>query len=164
MLAALPHYRSCTNLHHSVYLDQNGYRRKNSHHRRKIPRSEELYAHTYIRLAYSRFDMIELPKCYRLGRVACQAEVESALESALCVGQVEVHLFLCVSSMSVDSLWCHSGKEGTRIFGFDEALPRVFVLQLSPFYARKLNTPLVLFLDLGARFHNEIFRFLYCGA
>jgi hypothetical protein len=28
---------------------------------------------------------------------------------------------------------------------------------------RKLNTPLLLFSNLGAWFLNEIFRFLYCG-
>ena len=32
------------------------------------------------------------------------------------------------------------------------------------FMPRKLNTPLLLFSDLGAWFLNEIFRFLYCGA
>jgi len=31
------------------------------------------------------------------------------------------------------------------------------------FMLRKLNTPVLLFLDLGAWFFNEIFRFLYCG-
>jgi len=32
------------------------------------------------------------------------------------------------------------------------------------FMPRHLNTPLLLFSDLGAWFLNEIFRFLYCGA
>ena len=32
------------------------------------------------------------------------------------------------------------------------------------FMPRKLNTPLLLFFDLGAWCLNEIFRFLYCGA
>jgi hypothetical protein len=32
------------------------------------------------------------------------------------------------------------------------------------FMPRKLNTPLLLFSDLGAWFLNEIFRFLYCSA
>jgi len=58
--------------------------------------------------------------------------VELALESALCVGRVEVHLFPCVSSMSADSLGCHFGNEGSRPFGFDEALPGVPVSQPSP--------------------------------
>jgi len=76
-----------------------------------------------------------------VGPVACLAEVESALESALCVGQVEVHLFLCVSSMSADSLRCHFGKEGCRTFGYDEALPGVFVSQASPFCAKETQHP-----------------------
>ena len=78
---------------------------------------------------------------YRLGRVACRAEVESALESALCVRRVEVHLFLCVSSVSADYLWCHGGKAGSRTFGFDEALPGVFVSQPPPFYAQETQHP-----------------------
>ena len=73
--------------------------------------------------------MVELWKCYPLVRVECLAEVESALESTLCVGRVEVHLFLSMSSVSGDSLRCDVGKEGRRTFGFDEALPGVFVLQ-----------------------------------
>jgi hypothetical protein len=32
------------------------------------------------------------------------------------------------------------------------------------FMPRKLNTPFLLFSDLGAWFLNAIFRFLYCGA
>jgi len=50
-----------------------------------------------MRLGNWRFQKVELRKCYRLGRmgrVACRADVQSALESALCVGRVEVHLFL----------------------------------------------------------------------
>ena len=70
-----------------------------------------------------------------MGRVACRAVLESAHEFALCVGRVDVHLFLCVSSMFADSLRCHFGKEGGRTFGFDKALPGVFVSQPSPFCA-----------------------------
>jgi len=67
--------------------------------------------------------------------------VESALGSAHCVSRVEVHLFLCISSESADSMRCHFGKEGSRTFGFDEALPGVFVLQPSPFYAQETQHP-----------------------
>jgi hypothetical protein len=79
--------------------------------------------------------------CYRLGRVACRAEVESGLESTLCIGRVDVPLFLSVSSMSGDSLLCHFGKEDSRVFGFDEALPSVIVSQLSHFCAQELQHP-----------------------
>jgi len=43
------------------------------------------------------------------GGVACRAVGKSGLESALSVGRVEVHLYLCVSSVSADSLRCHFG-------------------------------------------------------
>jgi hypothetical protein len=41
----------------------------------------------------------------------------------------------------VDSLQCHFGKEGSRTFGFDEALPGVFVSPPSPFYAQETEHP-----------------------
>jgi hypothetical protein len=44
-------------------------------------------------------------------------------------------IFLCVSSMSADSLWCQFGKEASRTSGFNEALPGVFVSPPSPFDA-----------------------------
>jgi len=75
------------------------------------------------------------------GGVACRAVVESALGSTLCVGRVEVHLFRCISSVSVDYLRCHFGKEGSQTFGFDEALPGVSVLQPSPFCAQETQHP-----------------------
>jgi len=36
---------------------------------------------------------------------------------------------------------CHFGKEGSRAFGYDEALPGVFVSQPSPFYAQETLHP-----------------------
>jgi len=67
--------------------------------------------------------------------------VESALESALCVGRVEVHLYLCVSGVSADSLRCHLGKEGSWAFSVDESLPGVFVSQPSPVYDQETHHP-----------------------
>jgi hypothetical protein len=43
--------------------------------------------------------------------------------------------------MSADSLRFHFGKEGTRTFGFDEALLGVFVSQPSPCYAQETQHP-----------------------
>ena len=91
--------------------------------------------------AYVPLQNDELRKCYRLGRVACQAVVEPALECALCVGRVEVHLFLYVSSVSADPLRCHFGKKGSRTFGFDEALLGVFVSYPSAFCAQQTQHP-----------------------
>ena len=72
---------------------------------------------------------------------ALESALESALDSAVCVVWAEVHLFLCVSSGSADSLRCHFGKEGSRAFGYDKALPGVFVSQPSPFYALETEGP-----------------------
>ena len=55
---------------------------------------------------------------YWLGRVVFQAEVASALELALelaleiavCISWAEVHLFLCISSMSADSVQYDVGE------------------------------------------------------
>jgi hypothetical protein len=52
--------------------------------------------------------------------LALESAVESALDSAVCVGWADVHLFLCVSSGSEDCLGCHCGKEGIRASGFNE--------------------------------------------
>ena len=73
--------------------------------------------------------------------VAFRSVVASALESAVCIISVEVHLFLCVSSMSADSLGCHCGRKGIRQCGFEEAWPGVFLSQPSPFYALETQNP-----------------------
>jgi len=83
----------------SAYLDQNRYRAGypgQMHLDRNIPHREELYVNTYIRPAQWWFGNVQLWKCYWLGRVACRPEVASALESSVCVGRVEAHLFLCI--------------------------------------------------------------------
>ena len=71
----------------------------------------------------------------------CPAEVESALESALNVRRVEVHLFHCVTSVSADGLRCHFGREGSWTFGYDEALPGVIVSQPSHLGAQETQHP-----------------------
>jgi len=99
--------------------------------------------------AHWQFGSVELPHCYRVAQVAFWAEValvqksalESAVESAVCVGWVEVHLFLSMSSVSVDCLPCHEGKEGIHPFDFDEASPGVLLSQPSPFYALETQYP-----------------------
>ena len=55
--------------------------------------------------------------------LAFWAEVASALESAVSISRVEMHQFLCVSSMSADSLQCHFGKKSIRPAGFDTEWP-----------------------------------------
>jgi len=78
--------------------------------------------------------------------------------------QGEVHLFLCVSSVSADSLRRHFGEEGGRHLVMTKYCRVSLYRSLHLCMPRKLNTPLLLFSDLGAWFLNEIFRFLYCGA
>jgi len=125
-----------------------------------------MYVNTHIQPANWWFPGFEIWKCYRLRRVVFRAEVESALEPALecpvCVRWAEVHLFVCVSRVCADFLWCHVVKGSIRACGFDEAQPGVFLSHLHLLIPKKLNTPLVLFSDLGARFLDQILRFLYC--
>jgi len=73
--------------------------------------------------------------------VAFQGTVASALVSSVCVTWWQVHLVLCVSSVSADCLGCHWYKEGICPFDFDEALPGVLLLPPSPFYALETQHP-----------------------
>jgi hypothetical protein len=43
--------------------------------------------------------------------------------------------------MSADTLQSHFGKDGSQPCGLDEALPVVFVLQPSTFYAQQTQHP-----------------------
>jgi len=72
---------------------------------------------------------------------ALELNLELALKSALCVGLAEVHLFLCVSSVSTDSLRRHVGKQGIRACGVEEALLGVFVSQPSPVHDQETQHP-----------------------
>jgi len=166
LLAASPRNRLCTLLHRSADLDRNWYRAEYPRHRRKIPHREGPYANWYIRPAHWRFQEVELWKCYRLvrvWRVVCRADVESAQESALCVGRVEVNLFLCISSVSANSVRRHFGKEGSQTYDFDEALPGVFVSQPSLCHALESQHPACSLLGPRRWFRNKIFGVLYRG-
>ena len=58
----------------------------------------------------------------------------------------EVHLCLCITSVTADYLLCHFGKEGSRLFDFHESLPGVFLSPPSPCYAQEtqlLASPLL---------------------
>jgi hypothetical protein len=61
-----------------------------------------------------------------------------ALELAHRIGWVQVDLFPCVSNVSADSLQCQWGKEGSRMFGFGEALPGFSVSPSSGLYAQEM--------------------------
>jgi len=107
-------------LHQSAYLDQYlncaGYP-GHMHHVKQFQGREEICENTYIQHANWTFGNVELghgywvaPVVYR-AEVAFLAEVVSALESDSCVGWLQIHLFLWVSSMSAEFSQCHDGKQ-----------------------------------------------------
>jgi hypothetical protein len=67
--------------------------------------------------------------------------VASAQESALSVGWVEEHLFLGISSMSVDSLGRTIGMEGTQTCCLTEALLGVSLSWSTTFYNKETQRP-----------------------
>lgn len=75
-----------------------------------IQPNEEKYVNTHVRPANQGLRKIDLRHCSRVARVAFRAEMASVLELAVCVSWVEMQLLLYVSSISVDSLWCHFAK------------------------------------------------------
>jgi len=144
MFAALPHSRQCTNqwmfLHQSAYLDHNLYRAGfpgQLHQEWLVQHREEMNVSMHMWLPYWGFGNIELHNCYQFGRLACWAEEPTALESAVCIGQVEEHLFICITSMSADSVGCYFGKKDIRLCGFDETSHGVFQLHPLPIYAQE---------------------------
>jgi len=68
-------------------------------------------------------------------------EVALVLVSAICVGLEEVHPCLCASSVSVDSLQWHFGKNGSRRYDFHKPSPGVVLSQHSPSLCAGNSTP-----------------------
>jgi len=115
-------------LHQAAYVDQNLRRADypgQMYGGSKIQHREEMYVNMHVLRANWWFQDDEHRKYYRLRWVVFQAEValalQSALESADCIYWAEVHLFNYVSSVFVDFLQCHFGKEGIWACSFDEA-------------------------------------------
>jgi len=73
--------------------------------------------------------------------VAVLADVGSVLVLAISVGPVEVLPCLYASSLSVDSVLCDCGKEGSNPFDFPEASLGVFLSQHSQFHAQETKLP-----------------------
>jgi len=96
--------------------------------------------------------------------VACRSEVELAVESAQCVGRVEVHLFLCVPGVTADSCGAILARKAAGGLVLTKHCLVSLYRSLHLVMSRKLNTPRLLFADLRAWCLNKIFRFLYCGA
>jgi len=122
----------------------------------KIERWREEYVYTHIRVAHLLFRSIDFSHHHHVAQVAFQANVVPVV--------VVVHLCLGASSVCVDSLLCHFGKEARHPFDFDECLPGVFLSQLLPCHDGGTQHPASCLPDFGARFCNQLLRFLCCGA
>jgi len=138
--AALPHSWLSSHLwmdlHQSANLEWNHYRGCdpwNIDQDWKIERWEALYVYTHIRVAHLLFRSFEHSHCHQVGQVVFRASVAPVM--------VEVHLCLCASSVSVDSLLCHIRKEDCCLCDFHEPLPAVFLSQLSHCYAWQPQHP-----------------------
>jgi hypothetical protein len=70
-----------------------------------------------------------------MAEVVFRAEVMSVV--------VEVHQSICASSVTVDDLRCHCGKEGSCPFDFREPLLGVFRLHTSPCNAWETQHPIL---------------------
>jgi len=99
----------------------------------KIERWEAEYVYTHIRVAHLLFRSIEFSNWHQVAQVAFQASGVPVV--------VEVHLFLCTSSKSVDSVLCHCGNEHSRPFDYHETLPGVFLSKTPPRYAPDTEHP-----------------------
>jgi hypothetical protein len=87
----------------------------------KIEYRETEYVYRHIRVAQLLFRSSHRDQ---MPQVAFRAKVASVMD--------DVHPCLCASSISVDFLQCHFGKEGSHPFHFRKPLPAVFWLQPSP--------------------------------
>jgi len=131
-------------LHQSAWLDLNLYHACDPSHMHQgwnIEHREEEYVYTNILVEHLRLWMCELPYYHWVAQVAMQADVASVLVLAVWVTPVEVHLCICTTSMSWNSVLCHVGKERSHPFDFPQASPGVFPLQLSNFHPQETQLP-----------------------
>jgi len=116
-------------LHESANLEKNRYCASNFSHMYNdwnIEHWKLEYTYTHIWVVHRLFQCFDFAYCES---VAFQAEMALAV--------VEVHLCLCVSSVTADSLLCHFGKQGNHSFDFHYSMPNVFILPPSPLYAQE---------------------------
>jgi hypothetical protein len=100
-----------------------------------------MYLNIHIWAALCQFVNIMLQNWYQWERVVFEGEPVSALVAAVYLADMEVHMFVCVSSMSADSLSCHFGKEGIQPCGIDKAYLVVVLLQSLSGYERYNQLP-----------------------
>ena len=107
----------------------------------------------HLRGANCQFETFGCPEGDRVAQVALWtemviqaemallAEVASDMVSDICVGLVQEHLYLCYSSVSVDSLLSDFGKDNSHLIVSDVLELGVFQSQHSLFYAQETQHP-----------------------
>jgi hypothetical protein len=125
---------------------------------------EHMYVNAHILLANWQFGEVELWNSYQLGRVEFWTEVASILESAVCVGWMELQLFLSGSSVSADVLWCDFGTEGIRWCGIDEALLGMILVHPAPCYVQETEHLASSVLGPRCEVGHHVLGFLHCSA
>jgi len=91
----------------------------------------------------------------------CPGEVGSALEVVVCFGLVDVHRFLCIPTISVDSGHVIFERKAAGCVVSMNHSGVSFYCSRHICIRRKLKTPVLVFLDLGTRFHDQMFHFLH---
>jgi hypothetical protein len=125
-------------LHQAVYQDQNRYcagLARQIHKEGNIQPRDELYVNTHISLPNLLFQNVELWNYYRLGCVV------SAQDSDVGVIWVEERLWICMSSMYVNCLRCHSDTERIQMGDFDKSLGRCISIAAFTFVCPGNSTP-----------------------
>jgi len=79
--------------------------------------------------------------------------MELAFKAYLRLVLLEVCQFICASSVSTESLLCHSGVEGSQPYEFYQSLPDLFLMHPLPYYSQE--TQLLAYSLLGLR--HEVF-------
>jgi hypothetical protein len=133
-----------------------------------------MYVNTHLCLANCAYGHVELWYWYRAtwvafrvrvlfqAEVAFRAEVVTGLEWAICIGRVEVHMFLPIASLSADSVPCDVGEHGILPCGLTKHSQVSMHSGLNLFMPMILSTWLRLFLDFGVWGYHQTFHFMYC--
>ena len=76
---------------------------------------------THNLVANCQFGNVQQPYCHQVSQVAFRAEFTSGPVPAAWVGWEEVNWFIRTCSMYADAMLYHFCKEGSGMWGFDEA-------------------------------------------
>jgi len=131
-------------LHHSTNLEWNLHRARNPQHMYhdwKFERRKGEHVYIHIWRADVGFCNCALDFCHRMAQVAFWVKVSLLLVSGGCVELEGVCPSLGASSLSVDSLQCHFGMDGSSQFDFHKPSPCVVLSQLSPGCTLEIQHP-----------------------